>query len=228
MLDGDQSSVHFGFLGPLLIRAGDAGITIRGARLRVLLAVLLARAGHPVTADQLVEFVWDGEPSGGAQDTVRAHLMRLRRALGPDAGARVATCAPGYRLVVSEQEVDALRFARCCQDGSMAFGAGQWAKARTAFADGLRLWRGDPLSDVQSQLLRDAEAPALERLRLQALAPAEWHAQIYRLTEDQLIGLRFASDDEVVALAKQALEHNLSRKQIKERIKSWRADDWRV
>ena len=67
-----------------------------------------------------------------------------------------------------------------------------------------------------------------ERLRLQALAPAEWHAQIYRLTEDQLIGLRFASDDEVVALAKEALEQNLTRKQIKERIKTWRADDWRV
>ena len=29
-----------------------------------------------------------------------------------------------------------------------------------------------------------------ERLRLQALAPAEWHTQIYRLTEDQLIALR--------------------------------------
>jgi hypothetical protein len=67
-----------------------------------------------------------------------------------------------------------------------------------------------------------------ERLRLQALAPAEWHAQIYRLTEDQLIALRFASDDEVVELAKQALEHNLDRKQIKERIKSWRPDYYRV
>ena len=67
-----------------------------------------------------------------------------------------------------------------------------------------------------------------ERLRLQALAPAQWHAQIYRLSEDQLIGLRFASDDEVVELAKQALEHNLNRKQIKERIKDWRADEWRV
>lgn len=67
-----------------------------------------------------------------------------------------------------------------------------------------------------------------ERLRLQALAPSEWHTQIYRLTEDQLIGLRFASDDEVVELAKQALEHNLNRKQIKERIKDWRADYWRV
>ena len=67
-----------------------------------------------------------------------------------------------------------------------------------------------------------------ERLRLQALAPAEWHTQIYRLTEDQLIALRFAADDEVVELAKQALEHNLNRKQIKERIKSWRPDTWRV
>ena len=67
-----------------------------------------------------------------------------------------------------------------------------------------------------------------ERLRLQALSPAEWHAQIYRLTEGQLIAMRFAADDEVVELAKQALEHNLNRKQIKERIKSWRADNWRV
>ncbi|HEY6487492.1 MAG: DUF6526 family protein [Terracidiphilus sp.] len=67
-----------------------------------------------------------------------------------------------------------------------------------------------------------------ERLRLQALAPPAWHAQIYRLNEDQLIGLRFAADDEVVELAKQALEHNLSRKQIKERIKNWRPDAWRV
>src|ERR1035441_8863722 len=45
-----------------------------------------------------------------------------------------------------------------------------------------------------------------ERIRLQALAPSEWHTQIYRLSEDQLIALRFAGDDEVVELAKQALE----------------------
>jgi len=76
---------------------------------------------------------------------------------------------------------------------------------------------------VQDRLIR-----LEERLRLQALAPSEWHTQIYRLTEDQLIGLRFAADDEVVELAKQALEGNLSRKQIKERIKDWRPDHWRI
>jgi Family of unknown function (DUF6526) len=67
-----------------------------------------------------------------------------------------------------------------------------------------------------------------ERLRLQALAPQEWHSQIYRLNESQLVALRFAADDEVLELAKQALEHNLNQKQIKERIKSWRADELRV
>jgi Family of unknown function (DUF6526) len=67
-----------------------------------------------------------------------------------------------------------------------------------------------------------------ERLRLQALAPPEWHAKILLLTEDQLIGLRFASDAEVVALAQQALDEKLTRKQIKQRIRAWRPDEWRV
>jgi len=90
-----------------------------------------------------------------------------------------------------------------------------------AFIPALRL-RSYPIK-VQDRVIR-----LEERLRLQALAPAEWHAQIYRLNEDQLIALRFAADDEVVELAKQALEHNLTRKQIKERIKNWRPDNWRV
>jgi hypothetical protein len=86
----------------------------------------------------------------------------------------------------------------------------------------LFLLRSYPLK-VQDRVIR-----LEERLRLYALAPAEWHSQIYRLTEDQLIALRFAADEELVPLAKQAVEHNLSRKQIKERINSWRPDTWRV
>lgn len=67
-----------------------------------------------------------------------------------------------------------------------------------------------------------------ERLRLKELAPAEWRPQIEKLSVDQCIGLRFASDEEVVALAKLALAENLNRKQIKERVKTWRPDHWRV
>jgi hypothetical protein len=67
-----------------------------------------------------------------------------------------------------------------------------------------------------------------ERMRLKELAPADWRPQIERLSADQCIGLRFAADNEAVALARQALDENLNRKQIKERIKVWRPDHWRV
>ena len=87
-----------------------------------------------------------------------------------------------------------------------------------------------PLAKLRSYPLKvqDRVIRLEERLRLQALAPSDWHAQIYRLTEDQLIGLRFAADGEVVELAKLALAENLTRKQIKERIKNWRPGNWRV
>jgi cbb3-type cytochrome oxidase subunit 3 len=44
----------------------------------------------------------------------------------------------------------------------------------------------------------------------------------------QVIALRFASDDELVMLAKRAVEENLSQRQIKEAIKNWKPDYNRV
>jgi Family of unknown function (DUF6526) len=67
-----------------------------------------------------------------------------------------------------------------------------------------------------------------ERLRLKELAPASFQGRIGDLTEDQLIGLRFASDGEVAELAQKALASNWNRKQIKEAIKIWRPDNSRV
>jgi Family of unknown function (DUF6526) len=49
-----------------------------------------------------------------------------------------------------------------------------------------------------------------------------------RITMEQLIGLRFASDEEYVALIEKTLEENLSKDEIKKAIKNWRADDHRV
>lgn len=44
----------------------------------------------------------------------------------------------------------------------------------------------------------------------------------------QIIGLRFASDEEFPALAEKALEEKLSEKEIKKSIKKWRGDYYRV
>lgn len=49
-----------------------------------------------------------------------------------------------------------------------------------------------------------------------------------RVTVRQIIGLRFAPDDEFVALAQRAAEENLSEDDIKKAVKNWRADTYRV
>ena len=49
-----------------------------------------------------------------------------------------------------------------------------------------------------------------------------------RLTLGQIIGLRFASDGEFVALARRAAEEGLSNDDIKRAVKDWQADLHRV
>ncbi|MDA2935308.1 DUF6526 family protein [Acidobacteria bacterium AH-259-D05] len=49
-----------------------------------------------------------------------------------------------------------------------------------------------------------------------------------RVTTRQVIGLRFAPDEEFVDLAQKAAEENLSEDEIKKAVKNWRADNYRV
>ncbi len=64
-----------------------------------------------------------------------------------------------------------------------------------------------------------------EHLRLAALAPT---VPAISLTTPQLIALRFASGPELPTLAQRTLTENLTPKQIKESIITWRPDNARV
>ncbi len=68
-----------------------------------------------------------------------------------------------------------------------------------------------------------------ERLRLQAVLPADLAPRIGELTTRQLIALRFASDGELPDLVRRVLDGELGdQRAIKQAITTWRPDHNRV
>lgn len=68
-----------------------------------------------------------------------------------------------------------------------------------------------------------------ERLRMERLFDGALRERIGEFTTSQLVGLRFASDDELPALARRVLDEGIrDRKVIKQAIRSWRADHQRI
>jgi hypothetical protein len=84
------------------------------------------------------------------------------------------------------------------------------------------------ISRSQTLRVQDRIIRAEERLRLYALLPAEERSHINELSIKQLIALRFASDDELPALAHKTLTQNLEPKSIKQSIVNSRGDYHRV
>ncbi len=67
------------------------------------------------------------------------------------------------------------------------------------------------------------------RLRLQKILPDDLKGRVSEFTLGQLVALRFASDEELPALARKVLDEKLTSKDsIKKQIKNWQADFHRV
>jgi Family of unknown function (DUF6526) len=68
-----------------------------------------------------------------------------------------------------------------------------------------------------------------ERLRMRALLPADLQPRVEAFTVEQLVGLRFASDEELPALARKVLDERIEdRKAVKRLVARWRPDHLRV
>ncbi|MEO8503736.1 MAG: DUF6526 family protein [Acidobacteriota bacterium] len=68
-----------------------------------------------------------------------------------------------------------------------------------------------------------------ERERLARLLPPDLRGRVGEFSAGQLIGLRFASDEELPALAQKVLQDKITdRKTIKQLVRNWRADHLRA
>lgn len=68
-----------------------------------------------------------------------------------------------------------------------------------------------------------------ERLRMERLLEGDLKGRIGDFTTSQLVGLRFASDEELPELAQRVLDEGIrDRKAIKQAVRNWRADHQRI
>ena len=125
-------------------------IAVAGARLRGLIARLALAGGQPVSTGVLAEAVWEYALPGDTANALQTLVSRARRALG--SAMAVEQTAAGYRLAVSPDDVDALRFERLVAAGAMS--------------EALALWRGPALADAGD--FAGPFARRLDELRLEA------------------------------------------------------------
>jgi predicted ATPase/DNA-binding SARP family transcriptional activator len=161
-------TVEFRILGPVEVDDGGRALDLGGMRERTLLVRLLLSANRVVPAHRLAEDLWSGDPPPHSSATLRVYISRLRRALGPHAGV-LLTQAPGYRLSLPDDQLDAARFERLVQDGDGYLAAGEPEAAAKTLREALDLWRGPALSSVAELPFAQADAARLEEARLTAL-----------------------------------------------------------
>ncbi|MFD9938904.1 winged helix-turn-helix domain-containing protein, partial [Streptomyces massasporeus] len=102
---------EFRVLGPLEVLRDGRPVRIDAAKVRLLLAALLAEANHVVTVETLVNRLWGENPPGRARNTLQNYVLRLRRALGcPAGGAPVFTRPHGYVIHTAPDALDLHRF----------------------------------------------------------------------------------------------------------------------
>jgi DNA-binding SARP family transcriptional activator/pimeloyl-ACP methyl ester carboxylesterase len=159
--------VQFHVLGPLEATYRGQSLVVGGARSRAVLALLLVNANRVVSADRLADELWPKLAPDRAAANLQVRLSELRKALRSIGESdRLQTRSPGYVLRIGSDELDVLRFERLAANGRDALAGGDAHTAVRLFDEGLALWRGPALADLDDLQFAAAEQARLEEERL--------------------------------------------------------------
>ncbi|MET8065911.1 AfsR/SARP family transcriptional regulator, partial [Micromonospora sp. NPDC005313] len=157
------------------------GVPVGGARLRGLLALLAGRLASGCGTGALADALWPADPPRHPVKALQILVSRARAELGADLIVRTAT---GYRLALTDAQVDAAAVLRHAATAARHARAGEHTAALAEAEAGLAYWaappgdgpgEGDPLTALRAD--RAATYRELSRARALALSrlarPAE-------------------------------------------------------
>lgn len=161
--------MKFAVLGPLEVLRGSAAVSIGSPKERRLLAALALNHGRVVSVDYLIDAVWDGAAPTSAAKTLQGYVVHLRHALGSEGESLISTVAPGYRLDITDDDLDSARFESLIAAARTALGRSDAATALEHFEEALALWRADPYYEFLDSPIFTAERERLVSLHRYAI-----------------------------------------------------------
>ena len=148
-------------LGPVEVDGQGNGLAPRD---RVVLSALVVR-GDPLTTEVLAYALWGDDLPASWAKVVHGCIARLRKRLG---AAAIDSGGAGYRLTLTETELDCRRFERLFEGARDALSGGDPERASYLVQEALDLWRGQALADLEEWEPGRVEAARLEGLRMDA------------------------------------------------------------
>jgi len=170
--DGGAAALGFQVLGPLRVWRDGVEIDTGPPQQTYLLALLLMRAGRPVSAAELIGLVWDDDMPTSALNIVQKYVGALRRLLEPNLSTRnpgsyLHRRGGGYQFDVSRVALDLAEFRQLLGLARAAVDAGRLEDGVDAYDQALSRWRGPagdglPLSATAGRLFASVNQELLD------------------------------------------------------------------
>jgi DNA-binding SARP family transcriptional activator len=139
--------LRFGILGPVRVWRGDDELDLGPRQQRLILAILLVRAGQPVDMAEFIELLWADDPPLSAVNVVHRYVGVLRRLLEPELPSRsngrwLLKQGSGYRLDVDADSLDLLTARRWAREAERQADTMDARGAVDSYRQSLDLWKG--------------------------------------------------------------------------------------
>ncbi|CAM3514851.1 BTAD domain-containing putative transcriptional regulator [Kibdelosporangium persicum] len=143
---GLRNTVECRTFGELTVLVDGRAADLGRPKQRLLLAQLLCRANSVVPVKDLVETLWAAHPPRTAPKNLQVYISKLRRTFGD----RLGFTARGYRLNLTPDECDLLRFEHLARGGRRLRRDGDADAAADLLGHAVALWRA-PLAEFADE-----------------------------------------------------------------------------
>lgn len=143
---GIDHHIEMSILGPIQIWVDGEERAPSGRVRRSILGLLALRPDQVIAADILIDAVWDGSPPTTARASLQMHITQIRRSVAVD--ELIVTEGSGYRLALTEDDIDAHRFTHLTRMGLDHLREGRFRVAAETLKAAVELWFDPPLSDL--------------------------------------------------------------------------------